>query len=165
MDINHPGNPKQLHEKRVGYLVRLISAAPTRGALYEEYTSSESLGDMLTQCIDEALTDLLGKRTREAVFDNLERNRGLSRNDIPDHLNDFFDLMERTFGKGSKTIGKSIIKKMFSKLDWDFVEIPAYDFQDYLEAIRKRITRAVIDQLNSCPNIPQTISGPLKPSN
>jgi hypothetical protein len=130
-------------------LARLVSAPQTARGLYDQYSSAESLGDLLIQSIDEALTDLLGKRTREAVYDHLERNYALGRTDIPDHLNKFFELMEETFGKGSKTIGKSIIKKMFSKLEWNFVEIPGYEFMDYLEAIRKRITRNLIEQLNS----------------
>lgn len=132
-------------------MARLISAPQTAASLYDEYTAAESLGDLLVQSMDEALADVLGKRTREAVYDHLERNYALSRADIPDHLSKFFELMEETFGKGSKTIGKSIIKKMFSKLEWNFVEIPGYEFMDYLEAIRKRITRTLIEQVNSSP--------------
>ncbi len=133
----------------VDHMERVVPASQIAGHLYDEYTASESLGDLLVQCIDESLTDLLGKRTREAVYDHLERNYALSRTEIPDHLNKFFELMEETFGKGSRTIGKSIIKKMFNKLEWTFVDMPGYEFMDYLEAIRKRITRTIIEQVNS----------------
>lgn len=128
---------------------RVVSASQITGGPYDKYSAAESLGDLLVESIDETLTDLLGKRTREAVYDHLERNYSFGRTDIPDHLNKFFELMEEIFGKGSKTIGKSIIKKMFSKLEWNFVDMPGYEFIDYLEAIRKRITRTLIEQVNS----------------
>lgn len=152
MDINQSKFYISLRRK-VEHLARLISTPQLAGGLYDEYTSAESLDQLLVQSIDEALTDLLGKRTRDAVYDHLERNYALGRTDIPDHMNKFFELMEETFGKGSKTIGKAIIKKMFGKLEWNFVEIPGYEFMDYLEAIRKRITRTLIEQVNSSSKI------------
>ena len=129
----------------------IVSVPQLECSTYEEYSAVESLGELLVQSVDETLTDLLGKRTKEAVYDCLERNYALGREDIPDNLSKFFQLMEETFGSGSRTIAKSIIKRMFSKLDWEFVEMPGYQFTDYLDAIRKRITRTLLDQVNPTP--------------
>jgi hypothetical protein len=128
-------------------LDRVIS--PTDRSLYVPETTAKSLDELLVLCIDEVLTDLLGSRTREAVYDYLERNQSLARNDIPRHLNKFLGLLEKTFGKGSKTIEKSIIKRLYDKLEWEFVEIPNFEFTDYLDAIRSRIARALVEHAKS----------------
>lgn len=95
----------------------------------------------LLESIDEALTDLLGSRTREAVYDYLERNCSLARNEIPTRLDDFFKLLNETFGKGGSTIGKVIAKKLYAKLGWEFVEIQSYGLMDYVETARGRLEK------------------------
>jgi hypothetical protein len=127
-------------------LERVSSAIVPARTFYTPEMTAGSLNDLLLQCTDEALTDLLGKRTREAIYDYLERNCSLSRNEIPTHLNKFIELLEETFGKGSRTIAKSIIRRMYEKLEWKFVDIPGYEFVDYLETIRARIARTLIEQ-------------------
>jgi hypothetical protein len=102
-----------------------------------------SLDALLLECIDEGLTDLLGRRAREAVYDHLERNLFLSRNEIPLRLDDFFSLLDETFGKGSKTIGRYIARKLYTKLDWEFVDVATFQFADYLEMVKDRIARQV----------------------
>lgn len=74
---------------------------------------------LLLECIDEVLADLIGRRAREAVYDHLERNLSLARNEIPQRLDDFLSVLDQTFGKGGKTIGKHIAKKLFAKLEWE----------------------------------------------
>ena len=75
------------------------------------------VGIPLLESIDEALTDLLGSRIREAVYDYLERSCSLARSDIPTRLDDFFRLLNETFGKGGSTIGKVIGKSSTQTLD------------------------------------------------
>jgi hypothetical protein len=104
-------------------------------------TYGSSLETLLLESIDEALTDLLGRRAREAVYDYLERNCLLARNEIPQRLDDFARLLEDTFGKGHKTIGKVIAKKLYGKLGWTFVEIPNYELIDYLSTVKSRLGR------------------------
>jgi len=110
------------------------------------YANGNTLDGLLLECVDEALTDLLGRRTREAIYDYLERNHSLARSEIPRHLGDFFNLLEKTFGKGSKTIGKVITKKLYAKLEWEFVEIPNFELVDHLERIRARIARELVER-------------------
>lgn len=102
-----------------------------------------SLDALLLECVDEALTDLLGTRAREAVYDHLERNLFLSRTEIPVRLDDFFTLLDETFGKGGKTIGRYIARKLYAKLDWEFVDVATFEFGDYLEMVKARIAREV----------------------
>ena len=130
---------------------RVISASQITGSESELDITAGSLEDLLLQCIDEVLADLLGTKAKEAVYDHLERNHSLSRSDIPRHMNKFVELLEETFGKGSKTIGKAIVKRLYEKLEWKFYDNPGYEFMDHLDAIRARIARTLIEHAKSCP--------------
>jgi hypothetical protein len=103
---------------------------------------------LLVESMHEALTDLLGRRAREAIYDHLERNRLIARNEIPDRLCDFLRLLDETFGKGSRTIGKVIARKLYAKLGWEFVEISSYGLEDYLEVARVRVGKGLINNMN-----------------
>ena len=101
----------------------------------------DAIDHVLVESMDEALTGLLGERAREAVFEHLERNCLLPREQIPSRLADFFALMDETFGKGSKTIARVIAKRLYAKLGWEYVEISSYEFEDYVRVARDRLDR------------------------
>ena len=126
----------------------LLSSAltDTQGQFVPAHT--DAFGSLVLESIDEALTDLLGRRAREAIYDYLERNSLVAINEIPNRLEVFITLLEDTFGKGSKTIGKVVAKKLYSKLEWDFSEIPGYALTDYVQAARTRVAREVVKQAN-----------------
>lgn len=122
---------------------------PTRIAPFAQPFSScvrsNTLDDLLRDSIDEVLGDLLGRRAREAVHDYLERNCSFGREDISKHLPKFFEFLEETFGRASKTIGRAIARSLFDKLGWEFQDNPNFEFFDYLEAARARMAREVIE--------------------
>ena len=107
--------------------------------------SSKTLDDLICEAIDEVLTDLIGSKPKEAVYDYLERNRALSRDRIPKNLPEFVELLESTFGRGSRTICKVIARRLFEKLGWEFTEIRGFELPDYIEAARARIARELIE--------------------
>jgi hypothetical protein len=109
---------------------------------------TDAFSALLLESIDEALTDLLGRRAREAVYDYLERNCLVARNELPTRLEAFVTLLDDTFGKGGKTIGRVVAKRLHSKLEWEFIEVPGYGLVDYVEAVRARIGRELVKQTN-----------------
>ena len=117
-----------------------------RGELVPAHT--DAFGSLVLESIDEALTDLLGRRAREAIYDYLERNSLVAINELPNRLEVFLKLLDDTFGKGSKTIGKVVAKKLYSKLEWDFAEIPGYALTDYVQTARARVAREIVKQAN-----------------
>lgn len=122
-----------------------LSSTGTRETRIEPprlYSGPGAFTKLLSDSIGEVLTDLLGTRAREAVFDYMERNYSIARHEIPEHLNQFFMLFERNFGTKSKSvIGRAIAKKVHLKLDWQFEPVPNFEFADYIENIRTRIAR------------------------
>ncbi len=148
MDLYPSRHAVILPSQRVIHLESALSASVAR-SLYVPDITAKSLDDLLLQCVDEVLADLLGRRTREAVYDCLERNYSLARNDIPKDFNKFFGLLEETFGKGGKTIGKSIIKRLYSKLEWKFTDVPGFQFTDHMETIKARYARTLVELAKS----------------
>ena len=123
----------------------LESTAHDLEHLYQIGTSGGTLDDLLIESIDEALADLLGRHGRAAVYDHLAGNPYFPRREIVKHLDAFLEVLGTTFGKGGAVIGKTVIKKLHSKLEWEFVDTPDYRFADHLQRIRTRIARECID--------------------
>ncbi len=114
------------------------------------YAGPNALTKLLSDSIDETLTDLLGTRAREAVYDHLERNHSIARDEIPENTDELFKLFEHNFGATSKrVIGRVIAKKVYSKLDWEFHTIASFEFTDYLERIKTELAKELFDRAKS----------------
>lgn len=101
------------------------------------------------------MTDLVGSRAREAIYDYMERKHSVGRKEIPEHLDRLFTLFEDTFGiGGKKVIGRIIAKKAYSKLGWEFESLPNLEFADYMERIKTKIASQALEQAKS-----STLSG------
>ena len=96
---------------------------------------------ILLNCIDAVLTDVLGVKVREAVYDHLARQGSLAKEEIPAHLDDFSELLRNTFGSGATTLEKCIAKKLCSTLGCEFVDVPKFGLQGYVSLIKGIIAR------------------------
>ena len=74
---------------------------------------------LLVESVSEVLTDLLGKRVMDAFYDHLERQYSISKDEIPQRLNDFLLILERTFGKAGPVVERRVAKKLYAKLGWE----------------------------------------------
>jgi hypothetical protein len=113
---------------------------------YDPLSRPNTLNDLILDSIDEALSDLLGTRGRDLIYDHIARNYSFGREDIPLHLDEFLTLLEDTFSKGSQTIGRTAIRRLYGKLGWEFNFVPAFEFNDYLEAAKARIGRELFER-------------------
>ncbi len=128
----------------------LLASNETHSDLPKAYSGPEALVKLLSDSIGEALTDLVGTRAREAIYDYMERNHSVARSEIPEHLDELFRLFGRNFGVASrKVIGRVIAKRVYAKLDWEFHPVSAFELNDYLEGIKARLTRVVLDRSKS----------------
>ncbi len=115
---------------------------------------SKTLDGLLVDAIDEALEGLIGNKAKQAVYDHLARNYSLAREEIPRHLDRFFALTDTTFGeKGTKTIAKSIAKRLWERLGWRFEDIRGLEFEEYIELARGRIARELVQNAKSSISI------------
>lgn len=107
--------------------------------------AGRNFSSLVLEAINQALTDLLGRRARESIYDYLARERLVSKSDIPAHLDDLTSLFAKTFGKGGKTIEKSIVRNLHTRLGWEFVEISCCSLADYISMANDRFERAFPD--------------------
>jgi hypothetical protein len=101
--------------------------------------------------MDQVLDELLGRKAKEAIYDYLERNYLVARDDVPKNIDKFLLLTDQLFGKGSKTIARCIMKRLWEQLGWKFTDVSGFEFSDYLEAARARITREVFEKARASP--------------
>jgi hypothetical protein len=92
----------------------LLELAATPEKKSQAYSN---LHRQLQESIDDVLKDVLGKDVREALYDRLEREFYVDRDKIPEHLGDFFLLLERFFGMGSDTIARTVTKRLWARLN------------------------------------------------
>ena len=106
------------------------------------FGGADEVRELLSESIHETLTELLGRRVRESVYDYLERKHSVARNEIPEHLDELFNLLEQYFGvRGMNVIGRAIAKRICLKMNWEFTPIPKFEFADYVRTIKARIAQ------------------------
>lgn len=76
---------------------------------------------------------MLGRRAREAIYDHLERKCYMARDEMPQRLGELCNVLETNFGKGGKTIERTIARRYYSKLEKKFTDYPGYTLVDYVE--------------------------------
>jgi len=96
---------------------------------------------LLLESIDEALADLLGARSRDQIYDHLATQYRYGREEIPLKIFDFWEFLGNIFSSGSRTIGRTIIRRLSDKLGYEFVHVPGFEFLDYLDTLRARSER------------------------
>ena len=101
-----------------------------------EVPDGKEFDNILLECVDASLSDLLSPKVRDATYIVLEKTYSISRNEIPQRPNQFGSCLEQVFGVAGKTIGRTIAKRLYSKLGLEFLEKPGYEFNDYIRAAR-----------------------------
>lgn len=110
----------------------------------ESLHATSTLDSLVSDCIDQVLSDLVGAKAKEAFYDYMERNYAVAREDIPRNFEKFYTLTEEVCGKGSRTIARCIMKRLWQRLGWAFVDMPDFKFSDFLETTRARIARGAV---------------------
>jgi len=96
---------------------------------------------LLLESIDEAFADLLGRKSRDQIYDHLATQYRYGREEIPLKICEFCEFLENAFSTGSRTVGRTIIRRLCDKLGYEFVNVPGFEFFDYLDALRARSER------------------------
>jgi hypothetical protein len=99
---------------------------------------ADEFGHLFIECVEQTLTDLLGAKVREALLDYLARHDRLARGDIPGHPRELSMLLDKTFGKGSITIEKCIIRRLYAILEWEHKQTSNFNFANQVEEARTR---------------------------
>ena len=96
---------------------------------------------LLLEAVDESLADLLGRRSRDQIYDHLATQYTYGREDIPLKIRYFYEFLEVMFASASSTVGRTIIRRLSEKLGCEFVNAPDFQFFDSLNTLRERSER------------------------
>jgi len=103
--------------------------------------TEQEFNEVLLQSIDEALV-ALGEKAKAGVYFHLQQTFALSKKDIPNHIGDFTDALEKIFGQGAEQIEllimKSLNKKVQAVYKWSGPKwlVPDLTFTKYVKLMR-----------------------------
>jgi hypothetical protein len=109
------------------------------------YTGARTIEALLGDCIDHVLSEVLGTKARAAIYDYMERNYAVAKEDIPTNMSKFFALIGEAFGNGNRTIARCIVRRMWQEMGWVFPDTPGLEFWDYMEIARARMAREAVE--------------------
>jgi len=112
-----------------------------QASMFDNQLIASRFDYLLLESIDEAIADLLGRRSRDQIYDYLATRYRYGHEEIPLKIFEFCDFLEDTFSTGSKTMERTIIRRLCDRLGYEFVHVPGFEFFDYLDALRARSER------------------------
>ena len=93
------------------------------------------LGSTFDDSVIETLCGILGQKAGAAVFDCLEREHSLARDEYFEKVTELNNALRAIFGANSVTVEKSIAKCFYGKLGLKFIEWPQATLTEYVEAV------------------------------
>ena len=103
--------------------------------------ATSELDRLLVESLDESFAAILGEIPKKTLFDFLEKNRAITKNRIPEKLNEFTTAMDTVFGTTtSKVLESIVVKGLYSKLALTYIERPDWRLPDYVNEAKSRRT-------------------------
>ena len=85
------------------------------------------------------MVSLLSRQVAEALYERLEKDYSISKDELPSHLDKLLLALEETFGHSVDVIGRAIAKRLYSKLGFDMSILPRGDLIDSVEKAKRML--------------------------
>jgi hypothetical protein len=96
---------------------------------------------LFVQSLDDSFTKILGEIPMKTFYDGLEKKHAITRNRIPERLDEFTAALEIVFGVTcSKVLMRIIATELYSKLGLTFIERPDWRLHEYVTEAKSRTT-------------------------
>jgi len=96
------------------------------------------LDDLLLSVVDETMRQVFREAGIKVIYDFLENNSHLKREEIAEKPEVFSAGLERLMVSAAQMIENLILKNLYCKLGLEFAEKKGYEFSDYIKELRKR---------------------------
>jgi hypothetical protein len=94
------------------------------------------------EATDETISELLGTSVLNALYATLAKNHDITREELPYRLDTAYSVLETVFGvKGARTIGRSIIRRFYTKLNVEFKEDHDHPLEVYLKIAQRELAQ------------------------
>jgi len=101
----------------------------------------ETLDDLLPKMVDETINHVFREAGTAVIYDYLENDFHLKREEIAEKPKVFSAGLERLMISAAQIIEKTVLKNLYSRVGLEFVEKKGYEFSDYVDELRKRLER------------------------
>lgn len=95
--------------------------------------TKEEFKKLLLQTIDDNLKQIFRETATHIIYQFLENNYSLKREEIPEKLETFMEGLHEFFRSGSHMIGQSILEELHVKLGLKYKGRKDYSFMDYID--------------------------------
>jgi len=96
--------------------------------------NGKEFNDEVRLAIDSSVLTLVGEQVLKSVYAHIQKHYDVTADEVPYRLDTLFETLQKTFGvAGAKTVGRVIAKRFYSRMGLQFVNIPTFSLQDYLE--------------------------------
>jgi hypothetical protein len=102
-------------------------------------TQAQSFERVLPDAVSESFL-VLGEARRVTVYNLLETDTSIKKEEIPSRLGDFSSSIRKIFDAGGPVVERLIVKKPCQRLDLEYQAFKQGDFQTAVEQCRKRST-------------------------
>ena len=100
---------------------------------------SGNINGVLFRCVDETLSSILGLVAKNAVYLRLLSRFAVTRDELPEHIEDFVAVLEEGFGqKPTELISKAIGKRLCTELNVIPIEEKS-SLKEYLTEIKREL--------------------------
>ena len=105
---------------------------------------------LLLESIDEALQSL-GESVKISIYFHLEKNFSVHRSDIPTHLDEFQNGLEKIFGLGARFLEILIMKNLYARIECplNIGENVQMEFVKYVESAKQSYLKGCHSE-NNC---------------
>jgi hypothetical protein len=102
--------------------------------------------ELLLEAVDSALSSL-GASARQSIYFHLEKKFDITRDEIPDRVEDFDHGLERIFGAGTRFLEVLIMKRLYEEMSSKGKILKSYQgkefkFVDYVKAVEQTYLQA-----------------------
>jgi hypothetical protein len=101
-------------------------------------TEQADFVNALLESIDETIGALFGQNVLEALYLNLKNKRSIRREEISNQLPTLSVVLQQYFGSSAATIGRSIARRLYSKLGFQFTNRDDYQLIDYVRDAKNK---------------------------
>jgi uncharacterized protein YgbK (DUF1537 family) len=104
------------------------------------HQKASRFNEILVKSIDEAVTELLGEKGRDTLYQHLAEHYDVTRDEIPYRFDTLYAAIEQTLGdKASKILDREIAKFLSRQISVPLPDTRDYTLQTYLLKARKLV--------------------------
>ncbi len=101
--------------------------------------AKDRFNKLLLKVIDEEMKQIFGEAATLIIYNHLEKNYLLKREEIPEKLEIFIKSLEEFLSSGAQVVEKIILKKVYSSFGLRRKIKEGYSFVDYLTELKKSL--------------------------